>query len=218
MTAAPASAGHNRLAELRDLVTARDATVRDAARIGIVAAIEAGAALIEAKQLVGHGGFGAWLRENVRPVSPRTARLYMALAANRATIEAKLATAASLTIREAARLVAGEGQRATRPRLLPPAGMARQALVPGDRVREIWIFPATVAGHFHLAYLTLPPVGGGELVTTKRPIAGEGLGLVERALGTERFAFTMVDSPCAPQAANPFDVDGPGGFSATGAA
>jgi hypothetical protein len=51
--------------------------------------MEAGAGLIEAKKLVGHGQWLPWLKENCG-VSERRAQHYMKLAANRLRIEAAM--------------------------------------------------------------------------------------------------------------------------------
>ncbi len=83
---------------------------------GLLFFMQAGDALIKAKQLVGHyGEWGRWLAANC-DLSPRTARLYMQLANNRESIEAKMAMVADLTIAEALR---GEAEEET-----PPTGRA----------------------------------------------------------------------------------------------
>jgi hypothetical protein len=65
-------------------------------------AMACGDSLIEAKakvkEKVGHGNWLPWLRENCPVISERTVRLYMQLARNRATIEAKSATVADLRL------------------------------------------------------------------------------------------------------------------------
>src|SRR5262249_4041264 len=68
-------------------------------------AIMAGALLLEAKELVGHGEWLPWLRANCR-VSVRQAQTYMKLARNRQKLEAlKNESAAHLTVAAAEALV-----------------------------------------------------------------------------------------------------------------
>jgi hypothetical protein len=83
-------------ARIRDAVTAGKKKTTE----GLLFFMQAGDELIKAKQLLGHGEWGRWLVKNC-DLSPRTARLYMQLAHNRESIEAKMAIVADLTIAEA---------------------------------------------------------------------------------------------------------------------
>src|SRR6266851_6007480 len=76
MTLAVVAPPDDRLAQL--------AAVANAAHCDTIrSAVTAGQALIEAKKLVGHGGWSAWVEEHCR-LSDRTARAYMRLARQRA--------------------------------------------------------------------------------------------------------------------------------------
>ena len=191
------SIGHNRLAALRDAIATEASLVRSATEELLIRAMACGDAMIEAKGLLDHGEFEPWLRENVRNVSPRTARLDMSLAANRAAIETKLATVATLTLREAARLVAGRGQRSPRPRLLPATGCFRHGV---DGESGVYIVPSTAVGfYFITAYR------GEEATLTRRPVASSGLDDIGQHLGIDVAAMTFRDQACLPVDRNPFD-------------
>jgi hypothetical protein len=75
----------------------------DAKKSSLERAIEAGKLLLEAKKQLKHGEWEGWLKKNCKKIQPRTARLYMQLAAN-----PKLATDAVLTLQEAARGVSSK--------------------------------------------------------------------------------------------------------------
>lgn len=88
-------------ASIRDHVAAAEA----ATRRGLEHAIAAGLLLLEARELVAHGEWLAWLHLNC-PLSPRQAQTYMRLARNRHKFEAvKNAATAHLTIAAAEALV-----------------------------------------------------------------------------------------------------------------
>lgn len=72
--------GSNRLAILAAEVQAAHIGVLDAAKTAAERAIEAGRALLEAKELVKHGLWGRWLKEHCGGISERTAQLYMQIA------------------------------------------------------------------------------------------------------------------------------------------
>jgi Protein of unknown function (DUF3102) len=69
----------NRLTVLAAEIRKAHADVQDAAKMAAQRAIEAGHALIEAKELVQQGGWLPWLRENCA-LAERTAQLYMKIA------------------------------------------------------------------------------------------------------------------------------------------
>jgi hypothetical protein len=111
--------GSNRLpviaASIKDHLTAADA----ATRRGLEHAIAAGLLLTEAKELVGHGGWLAWLEANCH-VGVRQAQAFMRLARHRHRLEAiKYAPSAHLTIHAAEALVG-------RPKPKRPRGLAGQ--------------------------------------------------------------------------------------------
>jgi hypothetical protein len=80
MTDNPTGAGHNRLGMLAAEIVEHHRCAGAATREAIRHAIEAGRRLAEAKKLVGHGGWLAWLKENVPGISARTAQRYLAAA------------------------------------------------------------------------------------------------------------------------------------------
>jgi hypothetical protein len=71
--------GGNRLPMLAAEIRKAHADVHDAAKTAAQRAIDAGHALIEAKELVQHGQWLPWLRENCA-LAERTAQLYMKIA------------------------------------------------------------------------------------------------------------------------------------------
>jgi len=95
--------GDNRLAVLAAEIRKAHADVQDAARTAAQHAIEAGHALIEAKDLVGHGQWLPWLREHCA-LAERTAQLYIRIA--RSGLES--ATVADLGLQAAAKAFALE--------------------------------------------------------------------------------------------------------------
>jgi hypothetical protein len=101
-------AGHNRLFALADDIRALHRAIGRNAEQVARDAIEAGQCLIEAKSLLQHGEWEAWLHDHAT-VSPRTARLYMQLA--RSGLES--ATVADLGLNAAVRRIAGPEQSST---------------------------------------------------------------------------------------------------------
>lgn len=76
------------------------------ATMAIHRAHRAGDLMLAAKQRVAHGQWLPWLKANCPTIKDRTARAYMQLARNWATLESKTATVADLTINEALKLLA----------------------------------------------------------------------------------------------------------------
>jgi hypothetical protein len=72
-------------------------------------AIDAGIALIEAKKLVGHGGWLRWLKEC--GLSDRTAEVYMTCARNRGLLEPKIAATANMTLAGALREIKPKSEK-----------------------------------------------------------------------------------------------------------
>ncbi len=93
--------GDNRLPQLAADIRAADGRCRRSAEEAAGAAIEAGHKLIEAKGLLAHGAWGAWLQDHAG-LSDRTARRYMQLA--RSGLE--IGHVADIGIREASRAIA----------------------------------------------------------------------------------------------------------------
>jgi hypothetical protein len=187
--------GHNRLAHLRAEIIARENEIRGHAKAGVQAAMDAGDYLTEVKALIGHGAFIPWVSRETG-VSPRTARRFMALAANRALIEANWPRVASLSVRQACREVVGLGQRRVRTdlaqnwarsRLLPPQGHGRHGVA---AVGEVFCLPSQLHGFFHVGYIA------EEAVFSDRPLRGEALQLFERFAKIETLSFDFADFTC----------------------
>jgi hypothetical protein len=131
----------------------------------------------------------------------------MTLASHRERLEAKLATVASLTIREAARLVAGLGQRAARHRLEPRDGHLLVATDAAGKY-QITVHPSTHAGFFHLACIIDPTDGGSaELCTTMKAVSPASFAYFEESLGTTQIELSIEEHLSAAVQKNPLDAD-----------
>lgn len=95
--------GHNRLAELADVIAVEHRQAEKAARKALDHALAAGDALLEAKGCVAHGEWAHWLSQHVPAISGRTAQLYMKLARHRDELNPQ--RVADLSLRQAERLV-----------------------------------------------------------------------------------------------------------------
>jgi Protein of unknown function (DUF3102) len=117
--AANPAVGGNRLPVLASTINAHLTEAEAATRRGLEHAIAAGLLLIEAKELVSHGEWIAWLQANCQ-IGQRQAQTYMRLARNRHRFDAtKNAATAYLTIAAAEAIVG-------RPRPERPHGLAGQ--------------------------------------------------------------------------------------------
>lgn len=105
----------NRLPILAAEINRAHAQARAAARTSLKRAIEAGDRLLEAKAVIGHGGWLEWLAANVS-FSERTAQTYMRLASKKP--ELKSAATADLTIEGAVEAIAGRTAPPARPRMM----------------------------------------------------------------------------------------------------
>jgi Protein of unknown function (DUF3102) len=111
--------GANRLPVLASSINQHLAAAEMATRRGLEHAIAAGQLLCEAKELVGHGEWLAWLQANCQ-IGPRQAQTCMRLARNRHRLGAiKNAATAHLTITAAEALIG-------RPRPEPQRGLPGQ--------------------------------------------------------------------------------------------
>lgn len=99
---------NNRLAEIAATVQAEHTATMGALRESMAHAVNIGALLTEAKQLVKHGDWGKWIMDNCQ-FSERTAQNYMRVYAKYPQL-AKSATVADLTYREAVGLLAESNQ------------------------------------------------------------------------------------------------------------
>jgi hypothetical protein len=105
MSDLPAATGSNRLPVLAASINDHLAAAEAATRRGLEHAIAAGALLLEAKALVPHGEWLAWLEVNCH-VGMRQAQTFMRLARHRDRLDAvKCESAAHLTIAAAEALV-----------------------------------------------------------------------------------------------------------------
>jgi hypothetical protein len=112
-----AAIGLNRLPILASSINDHIAAAETATRRGLEHAIAAGDLLIEAKELVGHGEWLAWLHAHCQ-IGPRQAQTFMRLARNRHRLETlKNESAAHLTIAAAEALIGKP--RPERPQGLP---------------------------------------------------------------------------------------------------
>ena len=95
------------LFDLADVINAEHKAFRRAFKATFRSGLMAGDKLLEAKELVGHGGWGSWVAENCE-FSDRTAQVYMQLARNRDRVEQILKTAvpADLSITSVLREIA----------------------------------------------------------------------------------------------------------------
>jgi hypothetical protein len=95
-------------AELATKINAEHQAALGKAREAIEHARRAGELLLQVKADVGHGGFLAWVAENVH-CSARQAQRYMTLAENWSEIQLKYDTASHLTLTGALRLIDRRG-------------------------------------------------------------------------------------------------------------
>jgi len=95
------------VASLAKDINEAHATVLASHKKTLTAAMEAGRHLTDAKKLVGHGKWLAWLKENCPQISERTARNYLTLHLNRSQIEGiKSANVADFNLCDAYRVIA----------------------------------------------------------------------------------------------------------------
>ncbi len=106
------------LAGLARKINEEHAAAQDAQRESLDHAIAAGERLTEAKDVVAHGQWLPWIKENCL-FAERTVQLYMRLAKHADDLRSKSATVADLSLNEAARLVQGEPREKKTPALGP---------------------------------------------------------------------------------------------------
>lgn len=94
----------NRLPVLAEAANNAHECAAVALRSALVSAREAGGYLLEAKGLVGHGEWSAWLKANFKG-GARTAQRYQRIAKNWSSIEAKATRMSDLSVNEALRLL-----------------------------------------------------------------------------------------------------------------
>lgn len=134
--------GSNRLPVLADTVRRAHAGSLESAKTAATFAMEAGAALIEAKALMKHGQWLPWLKKHCG-LSPRSAQGYMQLA--RAGNGEDAQRVAHLPIREALKVIAESREQANLP---PPKGATSE---------ELWAWAdRQINGPFNLFDLDTP--------------------------------------------------------------
>jgi len=98
------AAGGLTLPELAAKINIAHQQCETAVNAGLQHALEAGRLLVKAKETCGHGAFSAWLVDNFHG-SLRTARAYMLVANRWPTLDSKWQRAATLSCRQAIRLL-----------------------------------------------------------------------------------------------------------------
>jgi hypothetical protein len=104
------------LPELALMINARVEDALRAVKSATLHALDVGQMLIAAKKQVPHGKWDLWLQANCK-VAPRTARVYMRLAAKLPMLQLKTATVADLPLKDAIRAVATPAEAPIRPQL-----------------------------------------------------------------------------------------------------
>ena len=134
----------NRLPVLAAEIMRAHAEARRAAHMSLVHAIEAGEALLEAKEQMNHGEWLPWLRDNCE-MSESTAQVYMRLAKYKDEVLANPQRAADLSIRAAlaAKRIAGlwASWQENLHELVACLGEVRQSLQDqgGDEAFKSWL-------------------------------------------------------------------------------
>lgn len=127
------------LANLATAINEAHEKVQSTMRAGLEYARAAGNLLIEAKARLRHGEWLPWVKANCRPAE-RTARLYMQIASQWDELQAKSATVADLTFREAGKLLSAPAvdpcpNTSTWTTTLCLSGMAKQSWQPCPATR-----------------------------------------------------------------------------------
>jgi hypothetical protein len=191
------TAGDNRLPVLAREIGNRVRAARRNARAALWNAMKAGDALIEAKELVKHGEWLDWLRENCE-LSERTASRYMQLARHREGIEIKSATVADLTIRGAlAEVVEPRWPDAPSKlthvlRCIPSPGMAKTGILatPDGGTDFFWIIESeTVPDFYFIGHCWVPDDFSGGTISEilRRPIRADAVHEVVKLHSGENF-------------------------------
>jgi hypothetical protein len=163
--------GENRLPVLAVMIKSAVEASRNHARATVASAIKAGAALIEAKALVPHGGWLDWLKANVE-MSERTAQVYMRLAKRKEVVDAKSAAAADLTIAGAIEAITGPGAQAGP----VPATDAMKLGVreSAEGWDEIWVAPSFQhPGFYYVTHIWTGREGKVTICGLRKPVAGD---------------------------------------------
>ena len=178
------------LADLAVRIKAEHEAANEALQRGLRHALKAGDLLIEARDLVPHGMWLPWLKDNCA-FSERTAQLYMRLARHRPMVEMKSASLADLTLEGAAKLLAEPSSRlpsaeAKAAMLTPPEGHMLVGTYAHKAGKDIaYITPSTDKLYFFVTSMYVQLWDGHAFVTgLKKPIRCDYL---EMALKMEGF-------------------------------
>lgn len=162
-------------AERNDLagrINSEHRLVVDAVHTALDHAVEAGRLLNEAKLAEGHGGWTAWLEQNVE-FSVRTAQGYMRVAERWPELKAQ--RVADLSLRGALKLLAAPAEDRS-PQYIPDVGQMTVGTMSGPLGMsfEAWVVPSDPAGFYHVVVMAdLPGDLGTELVGSKKPMTAD---------------------------------------------
>lgn len=115
------------LSDLAASIKSEHAAIMESTRNIVGRAIKIGQDLLKAKDQVGHGKFLKWVKDNC-DLTDKTAERYMKLAGNHAKLKDKIETISNLTLKEAERLIDGEGG----------SGGGGSTSTPFDRFDKAW--------------------------------------------------------------------------------
>ena len=159
-------------------------------------AVLAGERLIEAKGHLAHGEWLPWLKEHC-DLPARTARQYMRLARNKEAIEAKTATVANLTVRNAVAEIAERRAEVW----LPTQGYVRVGVRENDGGwDEIWVAPSLLhPGFLFITHLSTPTDSVCIVTGCRKPVRDASAGALINALFKDDLdGFNWHDWPCGP--------------------
>jgi hypothetical protein len=138
-------------------------------------ALKAGELLVQAKEGVPHGSWGAWLAENFDG-SDRTARAYMRVYAHREELEANRQSSATLSLDGALKALSApkDAPRPERPTTLEELEARAEDALSQARAGALGIAENLDAirrerGYEHLGYVSFPDYVAGEYATQESP-------------------------------------------------
>jgi hypothetical protein len=187
----------NRLPVLAESIRGAEATIKRTAAEMAEAIIQAGTHLIEARELLPHGRFGKWLKDNCG-VSERSAQRYMTVARS----GFKSDTVADLGLRGTLAAI-DRGAFDHGVAGLSYFGPGEQLIIEADDLEEKYFARSAVVRHdgadrYHVRVTSLPKVHSVETAyveRTRHPVP-RGLWLsetIKRSMGTEEYTSRIVD-------------------------
>lgn len=160
------------LLDIAQTINAEHEQAYEKARDALHHARRAGELLLEAKQQVGHGGWGAWRQANCT-FSERSAQGYMRLAANWDTLPKSATGVADLPLREALAMLSPQ-QEGFVDAWLPPVGPDWEFITrPWNDDRYLLISPSKQYEDCY--WLDRGNLRTSEVDSTKRPLTRDGL-------------------------------------------